>query len=79
MEQLPRFHGGTVTTQMRNLYRSSSMLHRRNLPLQLSSEDRDLSSLSHHYDLVTYAIPDPVSVLLKCFEIRLMEEIRLTS
>ena len=21
MEQLPRFHGGTVTTQMRNLYR----------------------------------------------------------
>jgi len=53
MEQLPRFHGGTVTTQMRNLYRSSSMLHRRNLPLQLSSEDRDLSSLSHHYDLVT--------------------------
>lgn len=52
MEQLPRFHGGTVTTQMRNLYRSSSMLHRRNLPLQLSSEDKDLSRLSH-YDLVT--------------------------
>lgn len=110
MEQLPRFHGGTVTTQMRNLYRcgwwgddnwemvgkttvsaklclrkdtfvthfssvweschnqlmlptehafwphwfrnfqcarSSSMLHRRNLPLQLSSEDFPRSNLSN--------------------------------
>ena len=32
---------------------------------EIKSQDRDLSSLSHHYDLVTYAIPDPVSVLLK--------------
>ncbi|CAJ1329092.1 unnamed protein product [Effrenium voratum] len=53
MEQLPRFHGGTVTTQMRQLYRSTPMLLRRNLPLQLSCEDRDLTSLHNHFDLVT--------------------------
>lgn len=53
MQKLPRFHGGTVTTEMRHLYRSTAMLHRRNLPLQLSSEDKDFSSLEEHYDLVT--------------------------
>eukprot|EP00913_Durusdinium_trenchii_P010952 g10279.t1 len=57
MQKLPRFHGGTVTTEMRHLYRSTAMLHRRNLPLQLSSEDKDFSSLEEHYDLVTCAPP----------------------
>jgi len=50
---LPRFHGGTVTTTMRQTFRSTPMLHRQNLPLQLSSEDDDLSSLVDHYDFVT--------------------------
>ncbi|CAE7342029.1 unnamed protein product [Symbiodinium pilosum] len=50
---LPRFHGGTVTTSMRLLYRSSPMLHRANMPLQLSSQDPDISSLTEHFDLVT--------------------------
>eukprot|EP00933_Yihiella_yeosuensis_P042397 TRINITY_DN3696_c0_g1_i1.p1 TRINITY_DN3696_c0_g1~~TRINITY_DN3696_c0_g1_i1.p1 ORF type:complete len:277 (-),score=47.97 TRINITY_DN3696_c0_g1_i1:127-873(-) len=49
---LPKYHGGTVKTTMRRLYRSSSMLHRPNLPFQLSSEDSDLSALAS-YDLVT--------------------------
>mmetsp|Transcript_41034 Transcript_41034/g.76311 ORF Transcript_41034/g.76311 Transcript_41034/m.76311 type:complete len:304 (+) Transcript_41034:49-960(+) len=50
---LPRFHGGTVTTSMRLIYRSTPMLHRTNLPLQLSSQDPNLSSLTEYFDLVT--------------------------
>jgi len=49
---LPRVHGGTVTTTMRRLYRSSNMIHRQNMPYQLNAEDLDMSALEPH-DLVT--------------------------
>ncbi|CAE7864019.1 unnamed protein product [Symbiodinium microadriaticum] len=52
---LPRFHGGTVKTSMRLIYRSTPMLHRTNMPLQLSAQDPDVSSLTDYFDLVTCA------------------------
>lgn len=41
MQIASRFHGGTPTSSMRLLYRSTPMLHRPNMPLQLSSNDSD--------------------------------------
>ncbi|CAE6917216.1 unnamed protein product [Symbiodinium sp. CCMP2592] len=54
---LPRFHGGTVKTSMRLIYRSTPMLHRTNMPLQLSAQDPDVSSLTDYFDLVTILQP----------------------
>lgn len=48
-----RFVGGTPQPSLRLVYRSSPMLHRPNMPLQLSSEDRDTTESLSQYDLVT--------------------------
>jgi len=52
MEVLPRFHGGTVRTALRRVYRSTPMLHRPNMPLQLSSDDLNGSAINP-FDLVS--------------------------
>lgn len=48
-----RFFGGTPEAAMRIMYRSSPMLHRPNLPLQLSCEDEDHTEALEHADLIS--------------------------
>lgn len=48
-----RFFGGTPEPAIRVVYRSSPMVHRPNMPFQLSSEDDDAEGTLSPYDLVS--------------------------
>jgi len=51
-----RFIGGTPKPSMRLLYRTSPMMHRPNLPFQLSSEDDDTLASFEPFDLVSLRV-----------------------
>jgi len=51
-----KFVGGTPEPALRIIYRSTPMLHRPNLPLQLSHQDASDMSVLEPYDLVTLRV-----------------------
>jgi len=65
MVQEPVFYGGQKSSVLRCIYRSSSILHRENLPWQVSSEDKSGSELAG-CDLVTVQLKVDDLIIAGC-------------